>query len=186
MGFCCVLLLLQVLLPLLFSTWQPHCTRLGFQPVHTKGTLETAAHQRWRLVSCVRLASQESNDTKMSTCRHFVHRPYPCTRLGTQPAHTKCTLETAAHPEEEACFMNTMCKSGKRRYEVVDESVLCPKATSLHQTWHPACPHQGHTGVVETASHPWQRPVSCASACAQLVDLEDRMLPGDFTLLVSC
>ena len=35
MGFCCVVLLLQVLLPLLFSTWQPHCTRLGFQPVHT-------------------------------------------------------------------------------------------------------------------------------------------------------
>ena len=128
MGFCCVLLLLQVLLPLLFSTWQPPCTRLGLQPVHTKGTLKTAAHQRWRLVSCVRLASQESNDTKMSTCRHFVHRPYPCTRLGTQPAHTKCTLETA--------------------------------------------------------SHPWQRPVSCASACAQLVDLS--ILDPHFTVLVSC
>ena len=25
-------------------------------------------------------------------------------------------------------------------------TMLFSKATSLHQTWHPACPHQGHTG----------------------------------------
>ena len=46
----------------------------------------------------------------------------------------------------EASFMHTMCKPGKRLCKVVDESALCPKATSLHQTWHPASPHQGHTG----------------------------------------
>ena len=60
----------------------------------------------------------------------------------------------------EACVMHTVCESGKRHYKVVDESALCPKATSLHQTWHPASPYQGHT----LDNNPWQRPVSCACA----------------------
>ena len=42
--------------------------------------------------------------------------------------------------------MHTMRKSGKRRYKVVDESALCPKAISLHKTWPPVQPHQEHTG----------------------------------------
>ena len=78
--------------------------------------------------------------------------------------------------------MHTMCKSEKRRYEVVDESALCPKATSLHQTWHPACPHQGHTG--HSKSSLAEACFMCLCMCTTSEPLQDRMHPGDFTLLV--
>ena len=85
-------------------------------------------------MSCIRCANQESDATKLSMSRHFVQRQPLCTRLGTQPVHTK--------------------------------------------------------GTLETASHPWQRPVTCACGLClclctmDLLCLDDRMLPGDFTLLV--
>ena len=85
-------------------------------------------------MSCIRCANQESDTTKLSMSRHFVQRQPLCTRLGTQPVHTK--------------------------------------------------------GTLETASHPWQRPVTCAGGLClclctmDLLCLDDWMLPGDFTLLV--
>ena len=47
---------------------------------------------------------------------------------------------------------------------------LHAKATSLHQTWHPTCPHQGHTG--DSKSSLAEAYFMC-TACAQLVDLKD-------------
>ena len=73
----------------------------------------------------------------MATSLHQAWLP-TCPHQG-QPGDS-CTSKV------EACFMHTMCKPGKRLCKVVDEPALCPKVTSLHQTWHPACPHQGHTG----------------------------------------
>ena len=50
-----------------------HCTRLGLQLVHTRDTLEIAAHQRKRPVSHAQLANQESD--MLSTSRQASYKP---------------------------------------------------------------------------------------------------------------
>ena len=61
-------------------------------------------------------------------------------------------------------------------------TLLFSMVTSLHQTWHPACPHQGHTG--HSKSSLAEACFMCLCMCTTSDPLQDRMHPGDFTLLV--
>ena len=140
-----MLLLLQLLVTLLFSmatslhqAWFPTCPHQG-QPGDSCTSKVEACFMHTMCKPGKRLCKvvDESALCPKATSLHQTWHP-ACPHQG----HTGDSCPS----QVEACVMHTLCESGKRRYKVVDESALCPKATSLHQTWHPASPHQGHTG----------------------------------------